>query len=84
MPLIPPSSSPIQLCPSLELRYSTAVVKAPKEKYAAGFYNTAKFYLYSTALKHSIGKPFQGSRAIASNSEYSAKLSSAKLMLKKE
>ena len=89
MPLIPPSSSPIQLCPSLELRYSTAVVKAPKEKYAAGFYNTAKFYLYSTALKHSIGKPFQlsfkftkkAAKKAGGEKPTAAQLSSAKITM---
>ena len=48
-----------QLCPSLELRYSISVVAAPKEKYACGYFNSARYYLYSTATKKKIGKHWQ-------------------------
>ena len=49
----------VPLCPSLELRYSISVIAAPKEKYACGYFNSARYYFYCPAAKKSIGKAWQ-------------------------
>lgn len=46
----------LPISPSLELRYSISAVADSKGRYAGGYYNSARFYLYSSALKKKVGR----------------------------
>ncbi len=46
----------LPISPSLELRYSISAVADSKDRYAGGYYNSARFYLYSSALKKKVGR----------------------------
>lgn len=59
MPQIHRAPFRVSLCPSLEMRYSISVSAAPKEKYACGYLNRARYYFYNPALKKQVGKEWQ-------------------------
>ena len=61
MPITPRGAHCLPLSPSLELRYSISVVPDSSGKYAGGYYHSARFYLYSSALKKQVGREWHRS-----------------------
>ena len=47
------------LSPSIELRYSISVVAVPTNRYACGYVNSARFYLYSNIAKKRVGNEWR-------------------------